>query len=84
MFLRLYTVFRVLRDSSAVWTHRRLIRKSLQATEAPSFDWWLAIKTMAFRAPFLFYVSWVILFVCLFGYCLYILGMQMSSVARSA
>jgi hypothetical protein len=72
MFLRLHLLLRVIRDYSALWTHRREIVKAFHQTDAtaPNFDWWLTLKNVCFRFPVQFGVATVAVCVLVFGYCI--------------
>ena len=74
MFLRLQLIFRVIRDYSEIWLNRRSIKK-LRAFQSrtPDFNWWLSFKTVCFRSPIQFALTFAVCAVLIYGYCIYIL-----------
>lgn len=73
MFFRLHLAFRVVRDSSEIWLNRRNIKRLSEfSARAPNFDWWLSVKTVCYRSPILFSVTWYLISILLFGYTIFI------------
>jgi hypothetical protein len=73
MWVRIFLAFRVIRDCSEMWLSRRSIKhQSAFQTKIPDFDWWLACKTISYRNPLLFAACFWVIWIIVFGHCLYI------------
>jgi len=73
MFLRLYVLFKVMRDFSPIFRNRRtLMRIRAIASSNPIFNSFLSLKVLFFLHPITFIVLWIGFLCAVLGYCIYI------------
>ncbi len=74
MFLRLYIVFKVARDHSAIYKKRHLIQRIPGYSPAthPSFNSLLTMKMFFYQNPIIYVITWILFGIFILSYGIYV------------